>query len=289
MDLYTFRHLAADLLVYQDIRLPSSGLCGFEDLLRVPSKVGDDTVIGAGKINSVLTPHRRNVVSTLQSITPMRHDAVKLILQRHVAVSAADPCSILRQVQSMVGYHRISHLGTTSVIVRPHADHLDHQDLRTSSDDSVPGAPPAHIAALSRTTGDLHGFGPEILCDKVCQVAIVQSGWRHWKLQAICDIAAGVDFAAVLTGPLPLERHSEQTIGGYVSDEFTLDTFSSGVHCPVKKSAFCRHYVSLHHYRGRATHSMRSISCGSLRYSSMLVKPVKNSWGSCCWPAVRNE
>ena len=94
MDLYTFRHLTTDLLVYHDIRLPGWGLRVFEDLLHVRSKVRDSCVIGVRKFDSISTPHCRNIVSVFQSSITMGHDAVKLILQRHVSVGAAHPCGI---------------------------------------------------------------------------------------------------------------------------------------------------------------------------------------------------
>ena len=178
----------------------------------------------------------------------------------------------------MVGYYPVRHLGTVSVIVHPHADHLDHQDFRTNSDGSVPGAPLVRTLTLIRTAGDHRGCGLEIPPDKVLQVVSSLSGYRHWKLQAIFDIAAVASYAAVLTGPLPFERHPEQPIDGYVANKSLA----------VKRSALCDITRSLHHYKGMGTYLTRSIVCGSLTYLSMLVKPMMNSWGSCIRVWSRN-
>jgi hypothetical protein len=64
MDLYTFRHLATDLLVYQNERLEIQVLCFCENYLHACSKMIDHCVVDVLKVNSISTPHCRDVVTT---------------------------------------------------------------------------------------------------------------------------------------------------------------------------------------------------------------------------------
>jgi hypothetical protein len=168
-----------------------------------------------------------------QVIAIVRHDAVKPILQRHVAYTTRQRYRVLRQIQVFLEKHTVHALYPLSIQpsawVESHADHLDHQDLRTNGDECPTRAFLIKALTMWRLAGDWHDFGRKISSDVVFHFPLIPRHIRHWKLQAGFDSATCVNLAAVITGPLLLERHSEQPIDGYVPDKVST----------VEKSALC--------------------------------------------------
>jgi len=191
MDLYTLRHLATDLLVHQEIRLQSIALCLFEVFLLVCWQIIDRRVVGACKIDSVATPHCRNVMATfvISAFAFVGHDAMKPIPQCHLIMShawymARHLASVRRQIQKFAVLDLVIHLLPLSVNIIPEASHLDHQNLRAAADASIPSALFVPATAHYRIASDSHMFVRKILPDVMIQISLMQGGARHHNLHA---------------------------------------------------------------------------------------------------------
>lgn len=122
LDLDTFRHSAANLLIYKQIRAEVTAVRPRKDLLP-RLRIVDDTIITVDKCIATLGSHHRNVMALVQRFAIMCHYPMQLIHQRAFAPS--------RQVQPLriVNLsHRLRHLPGLYVV--RHAHELDDQNLR---------------------------------------------------------------------------------------------------------------------------------------------------------------
>lgn len=174
------------------------------------------------------------------------------------------PCSVIRQFQHFVDLHSVSHLERISCPrVVPHTNYLDHQNLRSTGDESAPCTLCIFAATLCRVTPNCQVFGREIFSDTLTQpFERTVPSIADWNLQAKVRFPHLVDCVAITTGPLPLELRFEQPIDGNIQDgsvPVKKSQLSVGSQLPTNPHADWQQGRQQHCRKGRTYSTISSI------------------------------